>query len=538
MTSAVAATSPRRTDDEEFGAWNGAAPASEVAEKTMTEKGKTGLTILGVAGLFGILGDALLRSGPWGLNLLLWMIPFAVAVLLLSPIRRAAIKDGGGWLLVLLLTFSAALVWRDSPVLKALSLLAILIALALLLLRAQGGRVRTAGVVEYLVGGSVAALNVGAGILHLVASYLPWSALLNRQTVRRPLALARGLALALPVLLLFGGLLVAGDPVFAAIMQRVLFPNFSVVLTIITHCMTIGVVTWLVAGYLRGLLVGGECGRLLRLSMPAPRLGSTEVSIVLGLVDALFLLFVLVQVRYLFGGASLVGIKPGLTYAEYARQGFFELVAVAALALPILLAAHWLRGREAEVNERSFRLLALVQVLLLFVIMASAVDRMLLYQREYGQTELRLYTSAFMGWLGLVFLWFILTVLRARRQYFVFGAMLAGFAVLASLYVVNPDAVIARVNLARAAAEHGFDSSYAASLSGDSIPVLVAGLPSLNPKDRASLARDLLHHGPAAGGDWRTWSLSRREAELWMGKYRPLLTSLAGERRSEGSGAE
>ena len=501
----------------------------------MTERSRIGLTILGVAGLFGILGDALLRSTPWGLNLLLWMIPFAVALLLCLPVRPTALKGGGGWLLALLLTLTAGLIWRDSPVLKALSVLAVMIALALLLVRAQGGQVRTAGVVEYLAGGAVTGLNAVAGALHLMLSDFPWSALFNRQTARRPLALARGLALALPLLLLFGGLLVAGDPIFAAIVQRVLFPDFSVVLTITTHCAVIGAVTWMVAGYLRGLLVGDERARLLRLAVPAPCLGSTEVSTVFGLLDVLFLLFVLVQARYLFGGASLVGIKPGLTYAEYARQGFFELVAVAALALPILLGAHWLLRKEEEAGERRFRLLALVQVLLLFVIMASAIDRMLLYECEYGQTELRLYTSAFMGWLGLVFLWFLPTVLRGRRRYFMFGAMLAGFAVLGSLYVVNPDATIARVNVARAAAGQGFDSSYAASLSADAIPVLVAGLPSLNPRDRSSLARDLLQKWPAAGsGDWRVWSLSRREAQRWVSKYRPLLTSLAGEGASQG----
>jgi len=506
----------------------------EAAQKPMTGKGRISLAILGAAGVLGILGDALLRSTPWGLNLLLWMIPFAVAVLLLSPVRPAALQGGGWWLLVLFLALTAALIWRDSPVLKALSVLGVMIALALLLLRSQGGQVRTAGVVEYLVVGALTGLNIVAGALHLMLSDFPWSQLLNRQTASRPLALARGLVLALPLLLLFGGLLVAGDPIFAAIVQRVLFPDFSVVLTVITHCAVIGVVTWIVTGYLRGLLVGDERARLLRLNMPAPRLGSTEISTVLGLLDVLFLLFVLVQVRYLFGGASLVGIKPGLTYAEYARQGFFELVAVAALALPILLAAHWLLRKEVEEDERRFRLLALAQVLLLFVIMASAIDRMVLYQREYGQTELRLYTSAFMGWLGLVFLWFLLTVLRGRRRYFMFGAMLAGFAVLGGLYVLNPDATIGRVNVARAAAGHGFDSSYAASLSADAIPVLVAGLPSLTPNDRSSLARDLLQKWRAAGsGDWRVWSLSRREGQRWMSKYGPLLTSLAGEGASK-----
>jgi Domain of unknown function (DUF4173) len=63
-------------------------------------------------------------------------------------------------------------------------------------------------------------------------------------------------------------------------------------------------------------------------------LGIVEIGIVLGLLDLLFLTFVVIQVRYLFGGAGRVAATAGLTHTEYARRGFFELVTVTALALP------------------------------------------------------------------------------------------------------------------------------------------------------------------------------------------------------------
>ncbi len=64
--------------------------------------------------------------------------------------------------------------------------------------------------------------------------------------------------------------------------------------------------------------------------------------IILGLVDLLFLSFVIVQVPYLFGGMDLVQSTPDFKLADYARRGFGELVAVAALVLPMLLVSHWL----------------------------------------------------------------------------------------------------------------------------------------------------------------------------------------------------
>ena len=66
-------------------------------------------------------------------------------------------------------------------------------------------------------------------------------------------------------------------------------------------------------------------------------LGSLDVTIVLGGLVALFGLFVSVQIGWLFGGERLVRATTGLGYAQYARHGFFELVWVSLLVLPVLL---------------------------------------------------------------------------------------------------------------------------------------------------------------------------------------------------------
>ena len=59
---------------------------------------------------------------------------------------------------------------------------------------------------------------------------------------------------------------------------------------------------------------------------------------------------------------------------------------------------------------------------LLFIVVASALQRMYLYTSIFGLTELRLYTTTFMIWISVVLVWFVLTVMRSRRDRFVFGA--------------------------------------------------------------------------------------------------------------------
>jgi Domain of unknown function (DUF4173) len=116
---------------------------------------------------------------------------------------------------------------------------------------------------------------------------------------------------------------------------------------------------------------------------------------------------------------------------------------------------------------------------------------MRLYTVEYGLTEQRFYTTAFMGWLVLVFGWFGATVLRGRRHRFGAGALTAGFLVLAALNLVNPDGLIARTNINRAVHGRPFDAAYAAQLSADAVPTLLAGMQELTPYDHALLKVEL-----------------------------------------------
>jgi uncharacterized protein DUF4153 len=142
---------------------------------------------------------------------------------------------------------------------------------------------------------------------------------------------------------------------------------------------------------------------------------------------------------------------------------------------------------------------------LLDVMLASALYRMRLYTVQFGLTEQRFYTTAFMGWLVLVFGWFAATVLRGRRERFGTGALLAGWLVLACLNLANPDGIIARVNLDRAFAGRPFDVEYAERLSADALPALSRGIPRVESADACTAAWRLNAH----------WRRERERAHRW-----------------------
>jgi hypothetical protein len=265
------------------------------------------------------------------------------------------------------------------------------------------------------------------------------------------------------------------------------------------------------------------------------RLSFAEWTIPLAVLDALFLAFVLVQVRYLFGGASRVEAEVGLTYAEYARRGFFELVTVAALTLPLLLLADWALRRERRRDEIVFRALAAVLLVLLVVVMASALQRMRLYQREFGLTEARVYATAFMLWLAVVLAWLAATVLRGRRHLFAGGAVATALAVVVALNAANPNGLIAGVNVDRVRDGRPVDLAYLLQLGDDAVPTLARELPRLAPArtqhaEPDYVAAALLARECRRERGWRTWNLARARADDAVREAEAALRAVAGPR--------
>ena len=260
-------------------------------------------------------------------------------------------------------------------------------------------------------------------------------------------------------------------------------------------------------------------------------LGSVEVGIIFGLVNLLFLSFVIVQVPYLFGGMELVQNTPDFKLAEYARRGFGELVAVSAIVLPMLLVSHWLIRKETRTAENLFRALAGVQIVLLFVIMASAVQRLVLLTGNlgYGMTTIRLYPLIFMTWLAIVFVLFAATVLRGARQHFAWAALWSAFFILGATHVFNPDELIVRHNLALMREGREFDATYNSRLSDDAIPTLVDSFADLNAEDQVTALREIARRNCRIKGetDLRSWNYSRSQAHSVLKKYDTILSSQA-----------
>ncbi len=551
----------------------------------MNDKTKTGLEILQSAVLLGITGDMLLRSIPWGLNIFLW-VGLLVAAMIAITIRRKTESFTPQTIALhgALMFFALMYVWRDSTQLKILNFLTILTILSVLTLPALKIKQKTAGVFQYGVGLLYTGLSSAVAPLWLLMHEIKWKQIPNEGWSKHLISVIRGLAIAMPILFVFGALFMAADAVFEGIVENTFNINPE---TLIVHSFVIGIISWSVAGYLWAVtfdskeiadnILGNAIASENKKQIPSitahisedavkdekkdetvidrleasaksqaenkdekpktatenkkwnwrdfdnsvfPKfwtLGLIETSVILGLINLLFLAFVIVQLPYLFGGMDLVQSTPDFKLAEYARRGFGELVTVSALVLPILLLSHWLLRKDKPINEKMYRILAGIQIGLLFVIMISATQRLLLLTGNvgYGLTTVRFYPMAFMVFLALVFAWFALTVLRGARQQFAWGTLWLAFFVLGTLHVMNPDDFIVRTNIRLMEQGREFDAHYNSRLSADAVPALVENLNKMSSDKKSAIYCNLqdIKFRLQEENDFRSWNYSRWAAQ-------------------------
>lgn len=182
----------------------------------------------------------------------------------------------------------------------------------------------------------------------------------------------------------------------------------------------------------------------------------------LAALDLIYGVFAVIQFVFLFGGAETAAMQGG--FAQYARQGFFQLAAVAGINLCAALVCSLPKGR----GKKAVNALVYVLIGLTAVILVSALYRMCLYIGVYGLSLLRCGTLLIMAWIAVALA--AVTVRTAKPGFRVFPVFFCAFLLLwLGFNYCNIDAVIAGYN--EAAYRRGdiqeFDRDYVRALGPD-----------------------------------------------------------------------
>lgn len=489
--------------------------------------------LLLVALIGGAAADYLFDRVGLGIN-----VPIAVAVVLFGAFAAhpvgTRIDPADRWLPVVALAAAILVALRSDPIVTFLDLSLASIATVASIVAISGVPVTRRTLLAVTSLGVLAGTWLAIGATRLIAAATAGGAIQGAGAAgRRTIPVLRGLLIALPIVLVFTALLASADAVFARVVDVTL--SLPVDLGDLAGRLAVTLVLgWGLAGAFaiatRAVPVRVEDLGLDEFATLARSSGlrlsaATEATIVLVLVDLLFLVFVVLQIAYLFGGADTI-VAAGITYSDYARAGYFQLVAV-VIGAGILLTIAAAAAVRPEGRSRAFIAAALALLGLTAVILASAAVRLDLYQQAYGWTELRFYVAASIAWLAIGGAVATALLVRDRMGWLAHGLAIGGVAITLAISAIGPQSFITDQNLARAldpslvpAGGHaGLDAEYLAGLGDDAIPAIVAALPRLDSASQLAL-RDAVHarverlvveHGDS---DWQAWNLSRENARF------------------------
>ncbi|QCX27328.1 DUF4153 domain-containing protein [Nocardioides jishulii] len=455
-----------------------------------------------------------------------WIVAAAALVGVLAAATVVGVGPGLMWSLVLVA--AGAVAWTASPRrTQPFTVLCTTLATAAVLsmtIHLQGG---VTALALFAAAGTFLAGVTGATTLRgMLVSGLAWpmSALRGLAWLGRSLqvtghrsrrtAVVRTVAASLVGLAVFGFLLVSADAMLTDWVTR-LVPDISV--------------DTAVARTFVALAIGGMTLAAAYLALnppevdPRPGHGLTATNrwewvVPVLAVVAVFAVFVVVQVTVVIGGDAYVRRTTGLTYSEYARQGFFQMVLATALALVVV----WLAARRAGTTTRDRRwLIGTTGALCLLVlgVVATALGRLAVYQDAYGYTVARVLAYAVEGWLGLVVLAVMVLGAVGRGAFVPRVALVSGTAIIVALSWFNTSAWVAERNIDRYEATGKLDLHYLSDLGDAAFPVVVERLP-------ASTAACVWEFGPHGDGmlpmeasepvglrEW-TWDRARAEEAL------------------------
>lgn len=457
---------------------------------------RTTLTTLGAALTVALGADILLSIRPWGFSFLLFTIIALGAIFIFSATTSRLLNRWALWLILPILVLAIDVFVYANPVVHVLAPAVAILLLFVLVFWLTGSRI------PYRRIATVIPAKFIERFFDAIAS-IP-DAFTNLGFGKSTSRVLAGIIIAAPFALLIGSLFAGADFIFQDILGRLF--KIQTLSRAVVHTLRTAAIGLYLAGFLAALLKrphhddGKE---------PTTYNVGVALTSFLAVLNILFVAFVTIQIVYLFGGKSYLSTN-NITFANYARQGFFELLAVSLIVFATTAIIYRLYQ-----PSRSSRILLIALLAETVVVAASALRRLSFYLDAYGLSASRFYAAAVIVFLAVTFA-LLIVALATRLAFPTAEKIYAVFIIIAAtaLLSLNAHVIIARTNMNRAAAGTGppLDVRYLLSRSADVVPLLVEYRDTTTiVLDRDLLTRELSRyaHPPR---DLRTWNLSRARA--------------------------
>lgn len=311
-----------------------------------------------------------------------------------------------------------------------------------------------------------------------------------------------GVLIGLPISVTVLFLLSSADLVFGHLFERIfnldsLFYTFYgkyiildlfyiALLTIAIYILSYGLIVYLSSHSIK--LIGGS-----------EKKGEPLIAITVNAMLALiYIIFSVIQILYLFVGKMT--LPEHYTYAEYARQGFFQLLLVCIINMVLVLICLY-KFKENKVLKDLLTVISGCT----YIMIASSVLRMYMYVKAYDLTYLRVLVLWTLGLLTFLMGGIILYIFKAKFPLFKYSMVVVTVLYLALAYS-HPDYLIASCNLDENHISGNVDYRYLRGLSSDALPAVVAAIEREDSDDFAANFEGYFDHTKSRCDDHNVFS--------------------------------
>lgn len=485
---------------------------------TLTTRNTKSLFLIAISLFLGILHAYLFNEGLIGLNYPVFILGTIATGLWVLQMHTRKIETMHQVILILSLFFGMMVFVRSSELLTFFNIIGSLLLLLLAIDLSSGKQMRTYVVQDFF--------NLVLLPFRFIIPFfqtISRAVSLNDFSIQNPKTkeVVRGIAFAIPTLLLFTWLLSGADATLAKFFDTLVGFEFTEnTIGYIIHTLIVAV--FFLGAF--GFMVTQIHSPAKDTTFYARTLGLLETSIPLIAINVLFCIFIILQIGTLFGGETHL-TENGLTYAEYAREGFVQLIWVAIFSFLIVTFMEKRVVVQGERHVRSFRVVSGLLILQVVLILISAFQRLSLYEATYGFTTIRLFSHALMIWLGVALILLFYHIWKSERQeVFFFRLFCSTVVLLFAMNLLNPDVFITKKNLVRYAETGSIDSTYLGNLSYDALPYTIHLLHDPDYVIRRDYASALYFNSmycftsecEDGVSSWKSKRLNQREAEYLL----------------------
>lgn len=268
---------------------------------------------------------------------------------------------------------------------------------------------------------------------YLFADGFMWGKIKDNEKAKKGIYIFIGLIISAPILLIVSLLLLTSDYVIRNMvfnfLEKINLLDIILcsVLVVIVFFVSYGCITYLTK-------------QAIREEVYEKRVLEPVVMITItGLLSIIYLFYSVIQILYLFLGK--MSLPNGYTYAEYAREGFFQLLIVCVLNLILVL-----------ISIRFFKKSRILQIVLTivsactYIMIASSTLRMIMYIRFYYLTTLRILVLWTLCVLFFLLSGLVISIYKEKFPLFRYSVIIVTSCYLILAYI-RPDYWIAKINV-------------------------------------------------------------------------------------------